>query len=153
MVTVETEVLIDAPIEVCFDLARDIDVHTRTVWKHTKEKAVAGVTSGPISLNETVTFEATHFFVRQRLTSKITEFRAPYFFVDETQRGAFKYLRHEHVFETVEGKTRMVDRLTFAAPLGLLGWAVERLVLKRYMQRFLEDRNVQVKCIAEERKG
>ena len=42
-------------------MARDIDVHTQTVWKHTKEKAIAGVTSGKINHDDTVTFEARHF--------------------------------------------------------------------------------------------
>lgn len=149
MITVETEVFINAPLELCFDLARDIDVHTRTVWPHTKERAVAGVTTGPIGLGETVTFEAKHLGVRQRLTSKITEYRAPAYFVDEMQRGAFKYLRHEHFFEHVEGMTLMRDRLTFAAPFGLIGWLVERVVLRRYMYNFLKDRNEQLKGLAE----
>ncbi len=46
MVEVTTSIVIMAPIERCFDLARDIDIHTKTVWKHTREKAVAGVTTG-----------------------------------------------------------------------------------------------------------
>lgn len=46
MIEVTTVTKIYAPIEHCFDLARDIEVHTQTVWKHTRERAVAGVTSG-----------------------------------------------------------------------------------------------------------
>ncbi|RAP77986.1 SRPBCC family protein [Paenibacillus montanisoli] len=153
MVTVETEIWIEAPIEACFDLARNIDVHTRTVWRHTKEKAVAGTTNGLIEGGETVTFEATHFLIRQRLTSRISEFRAPFYFVDEMQRGAFKSLRHEHHFEAVQGKTLMSDKLTFSAPLGWLGLIVERAVLKRYMKRFLEHRNEQLRLLAEEGGG
>ncbi|AZN42213.1 SRPBCC family protein [Paenibacillus albus] len=149
MVTVETEVWINAPLEHCFELARNIDVHTRTVWPRTKERAVAGVTTGPIGHGETVTFEATHLGVRQRLTSRITEYRAPYYFVDEMQRGAFKSLRHEHFFERVDGMTLMRDRLTFAAPLGVIGWFVERAVLRKYMHSFLIYRNEQLKVLAE----
>ncbi|REE84387.1 ligand-binding SRPBCC domain-containing protein [Paenibacillus taihuensis] len=149
MVTVETEVWINAPLERCFDLARNIDVHTRTVWPHTKERAVAGITTGPIGNGETVTFEATHLGVRQRLTSLITAYHAPYYFVDEMQRGAFKYLRHEHYFECAHGMTLMRDRLKFAAPLGVVGWLVERAVLRRYMYNFLKYRNEQLKVLAE----
>lgn len=36
---------IEAPIARCFDLARDVDVHTKTT-STTKEKAVSGVTKG-----------------------------------------------------------------------------------------------------------
>ncbi|MFC4600769.1 SRPBCC family protein [Cohnella hongkongensis] len=150
MVVVQTRIVIEAPIRRCFDLARDIDAHTRTVWKHTKEKAVDGVTSGPIGLGQTVTFEATHFGMRQRLTSLITEFREPSLFVDEMQQGAFKKLRHVHEFEEADGRTVMTDTLYFEAPLGMIGRAAEILVLKTYMRRFLEHRNAQLKKLAEQ---
>ncbi|WP_245586002.1 SRPBCC family protein [Paenibacillus pinihumi] len=149
LVIVTTTIDIAAPADVCFRLASDISVHTQTVWKHTKEQAVEGVTAGPIGPGETVTFEATHFGVRQRLTSKITAYNAPYMFVDEMQKGAFKSLRHIHEFEQIGNKTRMVDTLYFEAPLGVLGWAAERLVLRTYMRRFLEHRNLQLKRLAE----
>lgn len=147
MITIET--FVAAPIEKCFDLARDIDIHTQTVWKHTRERAVAGVTSGMINYGETVTFEATHFGVRQRLTSKITEFNRPYLFVDEMQRGAFKRLKHIHEFIEVEGGTILKDTLDFAAPLGPLGWIADQFVLKHYMKRFIHARNEELKKIAE----
>jgi hypothetical protein len=45
---------IAAPVEVCFDLSRDIDFHIRT--QHMSgERSVAGRTSGLIGLGESVT--------------------------------------------------------------------------------------------------
>jgi hypothetical protein len=44
----------------------------------------------------------------------------------------------------------MRDTLYFEAPLGLLGWAAERLVLKKYMQTFLESRNARLKALLEQ---
>lgn len=153
MVIVETKVEIAAPIDLCFDLARNIDIHTQTVWSHTREKAVDGVTSGLIGAGQTVTFEAVHFLIRQKLTSKITEYKEPYLFVDEMQKGAFKRLRHIHTFDYQNQKTIMTDRLEFESPFGLLGKVVERLILKRYMKRFLEHRNLKLKEIAEKNNG
>ncbi len=150
MIKIIDSIMIDAPIEVCFDAARDITIHTKTVWKHTKEKAVRGVTSGPIGLNQTVTFEATHLGLRQTLTSKIVEYQRPYLFVDEMQQGAFKSLRHVHSFEEVDGKTKMTDVLVFEAPYGLLGKMVERLLLARYMKEFIHDRNKEIKKMIEQ---
>lgn len=43
----------------------------------------SGIPSGPIGAGQTVTFEATHFGIRQRLTSLITEYKEPHLFVDE----------------------------------------------------------------------
>jgi hypothetical protein len=73
---------IKAPIEVCFDLARSIDLHLETM-QHTSEIAIAGVTSGLIRLDETVTWKARHFGIMMKLTSKITECSSPEIFADE----------------------------------------------------------------------
>lgn len=149
MITVKTEILINAPIDRCFDLARDIEIHTQTVWKHTKEKAIEGTIKGMINEGEYVTFQATHFLVRQKLTSRITEYKRPYYFIDEMVKGAFKSLKHEHTFEEHNERTMMKDTLVFEAPFGLLGWVTERIILKNYMKKFLEHRNRQLKIIAE----
>lgn len=149
MPIIQTEIEIAAPIERCFELARDITVHTRTVWKHTRERAVAGRTEGGIGLGETVTFRATHLGVRQKLTSKIVVFERPFLFVDEMQKGAFKFMRHEHHFEQVDGGTLMKDVLSFQAPLGVFGRMADGLVLTPYMRRFLEDRNHELKILLE----
>ena len=62
MPLIRLETLIRAPIERCFDLARDIGLHVRSTAA-TREVAIAGVTKGLISLGEEVTWEATHFYV------------------------------------------------------------------------------------------
>jgi ligand-binding SRPBCC domain-containing protein len=149
MPVIRLETLISAPAELCFDLSRDIDVHVASTGG-TREHAVAGVTSGLINLGETVTWEATHFLVRQRLTSKITAFDRPRMFVDEMQRGAFKRWHHTHLFEARDGGTLMVDEVEYASPLGLLGKFVDALVLEKYMTRLLSERNAYIKKLAEQ---
>ena len=56
MPLVRLETLIHAPIDRCFDLSRDIDLHIRST-EGTEEIAVAGVTTGLIGLGEEVTWE------------------------------------------------------------------------------------------------
>ena len=46
---------IKAPIQIVFDLSRDIDFHQKCASK-TREKALAGRTSGLIQLGKTVTW-------------------------------------------------------------------------------------------------
>src|SRR5437867_5475060 len=87
------ETMMDAPIERCFDVARSIDLHQGSAAK-TSERAIAGVTSGLIGPGQTVTWEAVHFGIRQRLTTRITEYRRPYLFTDEMVRGAFRSFVH-----------------------------------------------------------
>lgn len=145
-ITLATE--IHAPIERCFDLSRDLDVHTQTV-PHTRERLVGDKTSGLAELDDVLTFEATHLGVRQRLSSLITELDRPHLFADEALTGAFQSLRHVHTFAEVPGGTLMRDALTWKSPLGPLGALTDRLFLKRYMLRFLVTRNRNLKAICE----
>ncbi|MBS1720938.1 MAG: SRPBCC family protein [Armatimonadetes bacterium] len=146
---IHIETRINAPIEVVFDLARDVDAHAEST-QATKERIVGGRLSGLLELGDEVTFEAVHLGVRQRLTSKIIEMDRPYRFVDEMQKGAFKSLRHIHAFSEADGVTTMTDELVFRAPLGPLGWIAERVFLDRYLTRFLRERCEALKSMAEQ---
>jgi ligand-binding SRPBCC domain-containing protein len=137
-----------APPARCFDLARDVDLHQRSTAA-SRERAVAGVTSGLLGAGDEVTWEATHFGVRQRLTSRITAFDPPNRFVDEMVRGAFARFRHEHQFHAVEGGTEMVDTFDYTSPLGPLGRLADGLFLRRYMTTLLRERNAYLKRAAE----
>ncbi|MBC7913322.1 MAG: SRPBCC family protein [Pyrinomonadaceae bacterium] len=134
--------------EACFDLARSIDLHLDTM-KHTGETAIAGVTSGLIGLNETVTWKARHFGVVMTLTSKITECSSPEIFADEMVAGPFKMMKHRHVFEQKDGYTLMTDKFEYESPLGILGKLADALFLRKYMQHLIEHRNLVIKQKAE----
>lgn len=137
-----------APAEVCFDLARDVDAHVHSTAQ-TRERAVDGVTSGLLELGDTVTWEAVHFGVRQRLTARITRFDRPRMFEDEMVRGAFHSFRHTHEFHPTDGGTIVVDLFRYVSPLGPLGWLADKLFLERYMRRFLTHRALLLKELAE----
>jgi len=140
MPLIEIKTIINADIKTCFNLARDIDFHQKSL-KHTSEKAIAGRTSGLIELGESVTWEAKHFGITQRLTSKITEFSSPVYFVDEQVSGVFHSFRHEHIFNTIAvDKTEMIDRFNYKSPLGVLGKFADGLFLSNYMKNLLSIR-------------
>ena len=152
MTRIRLETDIDAPIERVYDLARDLDLHARSM-AHTNERAVGGRTSGRIELGETVTWRARHFGITWSLTSRITIADPPTRFVDQQERGPFRSFRHEHRFEPRPGGTRLVDEWIHVAPFGPLGRLVDRLVLARYMRRLLETRNRALKAEAEAAAG
>lgn len=120
MPTIHLETYIQAPIEKVFDISRSIDFHMKTTSK-TNEKAIAGKTTGLIGLDETVTWEATHFGIKQHLTSKIIKYEFPTYFVDEMLEGAFKSIYHEHKFTTTSAGTLMIDNFMFESPYGFFG--------------------------------
>jgi len=143
--------VISAPIEKCFDLARSVEVHLAGNV-HFGEQAVAagGVTTGLVGLGERVTWRARHFLVWQELTSEITALERPVYFQDAMISGAFRMMRHDHYFRAIDaGTTEMDDVFVFAAPLGPLGWIAEWLVLRRYMRALLMERNAAIKEFAE----
>lgn len=155
---------IATPPERAFALSLDVGAHERSL-AGTGERAVAGTTSGTIGLGEAVTWRARHLGIVWRLTSRITalgprrRFRvdapaadrpcrwgeAPGRFVDEQVRGPFARFRHEHRFEPSAVGTRMVDDVTFRAPLGPLGWVAGRVVLSRYLPRLIAARNASLR--------
>jgi ligand-binding SRPBCC domain-containing protein len=148
MPVIELSTVICAPREQVFDLARSIDAHLASTGG-TGERAVAGVTSGLIGLNEEVTWEARHLGVKQRLTVRITQFDRPAHFQDMMISGAFKRMKHDHGFLEHPGGTLMTDRFEFESPLGILGWFVDRVFLAGYMRRFIVKRNQVLKEMAE----
>ncbi|MCB5283119.1 MULTISPECIES: SRPBCC family protein [Micrococcaceae] len=129
------------PKEQLFDRARSIDVHVDTMAS-SGERAVAGVTEGLIGAGDEVTWRARHFGVPLTMTSRVTSFDYPTWFVDEQVKGPFKAFRHVHEFASNDAGAVMTDRIEFSAPFGPLGWLVERLILRRYLQRLIAARGI-----------
>jgi ligand-binding SRPBCC domain-containing protein len=148
MPVIELSTVISAPRERVFDLARSIDAH-QDLTEGTSERAIAGVTTGLIGLNDEVTWEARHLGLRQRLTVRVTEFNRPEHFQDIMVAGAFKSMKHDHEFLEHPTGTQMNDRFEFQSPIGILGKIVDQLFLRAYMERFLVHRNVILRKLAE----
>jgi ligand-binding SRPBCC domain-containing protein len=139
---------ITAPAERVFDLSRSITFHEQSM-AHTGEKAIGGVTSGLINLNETVTWQATHFFKKRVLESKITAMTPYTFFEDTMVKGDFASLRHEHHFKQIKNGTIMIDLFNYESPYGIAGKIANTMFLTRYLKSLLVKRNLIVKEFAE----
>ncbi|WP_264559620.1 SRPBCC family protein [Flavobacterium sp. N2270] len=148
MTTIHLITKINAPIETVFNNARDISVHIETASK-TNEKAIAGITSGLIELNETETWEGKHFGLILHHQSKITEMKFPYYFTDEMVEGCFKTFKHEHTFTHENGITIMEDKLMYETPFGIFGKLFDKLALNKYLTNFLLERNQSLKMLSE----
>lgn len=148
MPVINLELFINAPIKRVFDLSRSIDLHVEST-KSTGEIAVDGVKTGLIGLDQFVTWEARHFFIKQRLTSSINKFDSPLYFQDVMVHGAFSYFIHDHRFIETNDGTLMMDRFEFASPFGFIGKIIDYLVIKKYLTTLLTARNETIKKIAE----
>ena len=139
---------IAAPVERVFDLSRSITLHKQSMNKYS-EKPIAGITSGLINLNETVTWQAKHLFKNRTLKVGITSLLRPFSFIDEQVEGDFEKMKHEHYFKPCDNGTIMIDQFFFEPPYGILGKWASRLLLIGYMQKLLEERNKVIKAVAE----
>ena len=141
--------LIAAPPAVCFDLARDAQLHVESAQR-TGERIVAGRDKGLWELGDEITFEGAHLGVRQRFSARVVAFERPYYFRDEMTRGAFASLSHGHVFEPLPNKkTRMIDSVEWRAPLGLVGAIFTDAIIEAHLTRFLRQRAWHLKEHAE----
>ncbi|PRX10154.1 SRPBCC family protein [Actinoplanes italicus] len=146
---IEVATIIDAGTATVFDLELDVDVHADSLARSGETAATADGRRrlGP---GDEVTFRASHFGVKWRMTSQVTAYDRPAHFVDEQTRGPFREMRHEHNFEDLgNGRTRMVDRMAIRAPGGPLGAIVTRLLLAPYLKRLLIRRATHIKRLAE----
>ena len=150
MALIELETIIRAPPALCYSLKLNVQAHVEST-RQTGERIVAGRTEGCLMLGETITWEARHFGLRQRLTVQLTAAEPPYFFRDEMLRGAFRTMSHSHYFEPLDGgaATRMRDAFAFASPGGIIGRWFDHYFLRNYMSQLLQKRNAFLKQQAE----
>lgn len=140
MTQIILETLIKAPAEVCFDLIRDVRLHTHTT----------AIADGKVGLGQTVTFGGTLFGMRQLLKVKVIEYERPGLFVDEMIEGRFNSFKHIHEFVPLDGVTLMRDTVIWTSPFGILGRFADLLWVERHLRGLVGGRNAMLKQIAEE---
>ena len=145
MTSIVIETLIKAPRELCFDLARDVEIHAESAAFSGERIVEPGRRSGLLGLGDLITMEGRHFGIRQRFTAKIVEMDRPNRFVDEMVKGTFRRLRHVHEFHERDEATLMRDILEWDVL-----WLAD-LFLKRHMRWFVTKKQQRLKEIIERR--
>ena len=148
MTTIQLTTKIKAPIEIIFDLSRNIDVHQQSTAK-SNETAIDGITSGLINANETVTWRGKHFGVYLTHKSLISAMEIPTYFVDEMLEGKFRSFKHQHTFIQKNGFVIMEDKIQYETPYGIFGKLLDHFLLKKHLTTFILDRNLFIKALAE----
>jgi ligand-binding SRPBCC domain-containing protein len=77
----------------------------------------------------------------------ISDYQPPRYFTDEQASGPYKYWRHVHTFDEVEGGTLMRDRVQYELPFGILGAVTHRLIVARQLRGIFDYRNRQLRKI------
>jgi ligand-binding SRPBCC domain-containing protein len=115
----ETETLLACPPEKVFDfLARPANLLLVSP-PELKMRLVDGPER--LALGARITVQGSKFGIAQKVTSEVTAFEEGVQFTDAQVQGPFGRFVHTHQVEPADGGTRMLDRIEYEAPGGLLG--------------------------------
>ncbi|MGY1550621.1 SRPBCC family protein [Microbacterium sp. A588] len=128
-----------APADV-FAASLDPALHVESMARY-GETMVAGPAGGVFTEGSTVTWRARHFGVPFHLSTVVFDIDEPHRFCDRQTKGPFRDFHHEHVFQEHPDGTLMRDTVTFRSPFGPIGALVDRLFLREYMRRLIDERN------------
>jgi ligand-binding SRPBCC domain-containing protein len=134
------ETVIAASRAVVFAAALNPELHLQSMARY-DETMIEEPAGGAFTEGSTVTWRARHFGIPFRLRSVVFDIDAPHRFTDRQIAGPFREFRHEHVFEEHPRGTLMRDTIVFRSPFGPLDRVVDALVLGRYMERLIAERN------------
>jgi ligand-binding SRPBCC domain-containing protein len=84
-----------------------------------------------IELGSRIVLQARRWGIPQRMVSQITAYQANVSFEDTQVQGPFKRWVHTHLLEEVTGGTRVVDRVVYDPPGGLLGLVMTAGAIER----------------------
>lgn len=87
-------------------------------------------------------------FGRWNWLTEIKHIREGEYFVDEQRLGPYRFWYHQHLLESVgEEKTRMIDRVNYRLPFGMVGTLVHELWVKKMLNNIFEYRARQLSQI------
>lgn len=144
------ETVIAAPREAVFAVALDPGMHLRSMARY-RETMIEAPAGGVFTEGSTVTWRARHFGIPFRLRTIVYDVDPPRGFRDRQLSGPFGAFEHEHVFEEHPQGTLARDTIVFHSPFGPIGRLVDRLILREYMRRLIEERNAHLASEAEGR--
>ena len=134
---------VHASAEEAFSLSLSVEFHLES-FAESGERIVGGLKSGELGLHDTVTWQARHFGIWWTMSSVISEYDRPRYFVDQQLKGPFKFFCHEHHFESSVDGCTIRDVVQLDAPFGPLGAIVQKLILNRYVEDLIDLRNAQL---------
>lgn len=80
-------------------------------------------------------------FGKHRWLTEIKHIEEGAFFVDEQRLGPYRFWYHQHRLEALaDGKTRVIDRVSYALPGSLVGVLVHRLWVRKMLEEIFDYR-------------
>jgi ligand-binding SRPBCC domain-containing protein len=148
MPRVEASVFVRSPIERIFDFLTSSENFTKIVPPDLQLRLVQ---SPPrMALGSRFEVQILGFGMPQNVIYEITEFSHPHRFQESQVKGPLGRYVHEHDFAPQEdGTVRVIDRIEFEPPGGLLGFLLTAERLKTSLEQGLTHRHRELKRLLE----
>lgn len=91
--------------------------------------------------------------IKVKWKTEITKVVKPYEFTDKQAKGPYAFWEHNHRFVEKDGGTLIIDHVTYALPLGLLGMFAHKFVVKNRLQKIFDFRQQKLASIFVSRGG
>ena len=80
------------------------------------------------------------FFGRRKWVAEIKHIREPFSFVDEQRAGPYKFWYHYHELIKTDKGIRVIDRVYYEVPYGILGKLLHFFIIHKTLQRIFDYR-------------
>ncbi len=88
-------------------------------------------------------------FLKTTWKIEITDFTEFTLITDTQINGPFKYWKHDHHFENLGLNTKMTDRISYELPFGVAGRMINRIIIRKLIEKQFEFRHKMTKEILE----
>ena len=85
------------------------------------------------------------FNIKTNWVTEITHVNEPHFFVDEQRFGPYSMWHHEHHFIKNGNLTKMIDKISFKIPFGILGHLAFPFIVKPQLKKIFNYRENKLK--------
>lgn len=132
-----SELWLDAPREKVFSFFADafqLEAITPP-WLHFSVQTPAPI---PMGNGTTIDYKLRLHGIPVRWRSVISQWHAPFRFVDQQLRGPYRYWHHLHTFKEVDGGTLVGDTVDYSMPLAFL---MHSLLIRRDLTKIFTYRH------------
>jgi len=148
--TLEKSVLIDCQIEEIFDF--HCDTNNLPLISPNYIKATIIKIDKPVRLNSEIILQILQYnLIKTNWHIRISDFEKNKIISDLQIKGPFKFWEHSHIFELIDGKVKMTDKIKYELPFGFIGKILNSLFFKKLIHNQFVFRHKKTKELFEKK--
>lgn len=82
--------------------------------------------------------------LKMEWVTEITHVREPFYFVDEQRYGPYKFWHHEHWFYSLNDGVKIIDKIYYQMPFGILGKILHKFRIKSDLEKIFSYRSAKL---------